>query len=53
MSGLTGVIDRLKLKSGKLSHPIGTLSGGNQQKAVLGRALAASPGWSMWWSWSW
>ncbi len=41
--GLTGLIDRLKLKFGKLSHPIGTLSGGNQQKAILGRALAAGP----------
>ena len=41
--GLTEVIDRLKLKFGKLSHAIGTLSGGNQQKAILGRALAAAP----------
>ena len=41
--GLTEVIDRLKLKFGKLRDPIGTLSGGNQQKAILGRALAAAP----------
>ena len=42
-AGLVEVIDRLKLKFGKLSHAIGTLSGGNQQKAILGRALAAAP----------
>ena len=41
--GLTGMIDRLKLNFGKLRDPIGTLSGGNQQKAILGRALAAAP----------
>jgi len=42
-AGMGGIVERLKLKFGKLSHAIGTLSGGNQQKVILGRALAATP----------
>jgi ribose transport system ATP-binding protein len=40
---MQGIIDRLKLKFGRMSDAIGTLSGGNQQKVILGRALAAGP----------
>jgi ribose transport system ATP-binding protein len=37
------VIDQLKLKFGRLSDAIETLSGGNQQKVVVGRGLATGP----------
>jgi ribose transport system ATP-binding protein len=40
---LEEMVGRLKLKFGRFSHAIGTLSGGNQQKVILGRALAAAP----------
>ncbi|ADP81914.1 ABC transporter related protein [Pseudofrankia inefficax] len=35
--------DRLRLKSGDLRDPVSTLSGGNQQKVVLGKWLARQP----------
>ncbi|MBP2325949.1 rhamnose transport system ATP-binding protein [Kibdelosporangium banguiense] len=35
--------ERLGLKFGRLSDPAGTLSGGNQQKVVLGKWLATTP----------
>lgn len=34
---------KLKLKSGDLQNPVSTLSGGNQQKVVLGKWLATNP----------
>jgi rhamnose transport system ATP-binding protein len=34
---------KLQLKAGDPSAPVGTLSGGNQQKVVLGKWLATSP----------
>ncbi|WP_419150501.1 sugar ABC transporter ATP-binding protein [Paraburkholderia kururiensis] len=34
---------RLQLKAGDLNAPVGTLSGGNQQKVVLGKWLATGP----------
>ena len=36
-------VERLKIKTPGLGAPIGTLSGGNQQKVVLGRCLSRSP----------
>jgi len=38
-----GYRDRLKIRLGKDSDAITTLSGGNQQKVVIARALAADP----------
>ncbi len=35
--------ERLGVKHGKLSDPVATLSGGNQQKVVLGKWLATEP----------
>jgi rhamnose transport system ATP-binding protein len=35
--------ERLQLKFGRIKNPVSTLSGGNQQKAVLGKWLARNP----------
>jgi ABC-type sugar transport system ATPase subunit len=37
------VAERLRLRFRRLSQPVRTLSGGNQQKVVLGRATLAAP----------
>lgn len=36
----TGLVERLRIRSRHVSQPAGSLSGGNQQKVVLGRWLA-------------
>jgi ribose transport system ATP-binding protein len=37
------IMERLKVRFGGYSRPLSSLSGGNQQKVILGRALAAQP----------
>lgn len=37
------VVERLSLRFGELSDPVRSLSGGNQQKVVIGRWLATQP----------
>ena len=38
-----GEVSRLQIVARSLDQPVSTLSGGNQQKVVVGRALAAQP----------
>jgi ribose transport system ATP-binding protein len=38
---VNGIVDRLAIDADRVSAPVGTLSGGNQQKALLGRWLLA------------
>jgi len=38
---VNGIVDRLAIDAKRVSAPVGTLSGGNQQKALLGRWLLA------------
>jgi ribose transport system ATP-binding protein len=38
-----GMAQRLKVRAAGISVPVGTLSGGNQQKVLLGRWLLAGP----------
>ena len=40
---VTWAIERLRIKAASPSRPVGTLSGGNQQKVVLGKWLATEP----------
>jgi ribose transport system ATP-binding protein len=37
------LVDRLRVKTPRLTQPVGLLSGGNQQKVVLGKWLARKP----------
>ena len=39
-----GFAKKLLIRGGKLSDPVGRLSGGNQQKVVVAKALAREPG---------
>ncbi len=39
----TGLVDQLDIVTSSLDQPVGQLSGGNQQKVVVGRALALHP----------
>ena len=43
ISAVTPFIERLEIKTPSLTQEVGKLSGGNQQKVVLARWLAASP----------
>jgi ABC-type sugar transport system ATPase subunit len=40
---LAAYVDRLAVRTGAISNPISTLSGGNQQKVVVARWLACDP----------
>jgi len=40
---ISGFIDKLQVRTPSLNQPVGKLSGGNQQKVVLARWLAAKP----------
>jgi ABC-type sugar transport system ATPase subunit/ribose/xylose/arabinose/galactoside ABC-type transport system permease subunit len=40
----SGIVAELGVRCASLRQPVGTLSGGNQQKVVLGRWLAREPG---------
>ena len=42
-SEATRLLEALQLRGGRLDSPVARLSGGNQQKVLLGRWLAASP----------
>lgn len=37
------MVKRMNIKAGSVEQYVGTLSGGNQQKVVIGKALAANP----------
>ena len=37
------IVDELRIKAQTLEQPVGTLSGGNQQKVVLGKMLLTQP----------
>jgi ribose transport system ATP-binding protein len=41
---VTNATERLRVKAASPSVPVGTLSGGNQQKVVVGKWLATNPG---------
>lgn len=38
-----GAVEEFKIKTGSLKHPANSLSGGNQQKLVVGRWIALAP----------
>ncbi len=40
---IQGMIDKLKIKIGSVDDPVATLSGGNQQKVVIGKWLMTGP----------
>ncbi len=40
---IQGFVDSLRIKLNTLDHPVSSLSGGNQQKTIIGRWLATHP----------
>jgi ABC-type sugar transport system ATPase subunit len=42
-SEATAITDNVKVRMHSVDQPIGSLSGGNQQRAIFGRAFAANP----------
>ena len=42
-AAIRGMIDKLKIKIGSVDDPVATLSGGNQQKVVIGKWLMTGP----------
>jgi ABC-type sugar transport system ATPase subunit len=42
-SEATAITDNVKVRMQSVDQPIGSLSGGNQQRAIFGRAFAAGP----------
>ena len=42
-SAIEGMVRRLAIKAGSTEHAVGTLSGGNQQKVVIGKWLLNEP----------
>jgi len=42
-TAIQGMIDKLKIKIGSVDDPVATLSGGNQQKVVIGKWLMTAP----------
>ncbi len=43
LARITPILERLKLRFSRLAAPVSELSGGNQQKVVIGRWLATGP----------
>ena len=43
MARTKSIVDELRIKAQTLEQPVGTLSGGNQQKVVLGKMLLTQP----------
>jgi rhamnose transport system ATP-binding protein len=42
-AGATAAVEQFGIKAGGVDNPVSSLSGGNQQKVVVARALAAAP----------
>jgi simple sugar transport system ATP-binding protein len=37
------IVDRFRVKIGEITDPVASLSGGNQQKVIVGRVLSQNP----------
>ena len=42
-AAIQGMVEKLKIKIGSVDDPVATLSGGNQQKVVIGKWLMTAP----------